>query len=258
MSGELHSTPVLVVGIGASAGGIEALKELFTAMPSDSGLAFVVIQHLEPTHESRMADILGKCTGMKVVQAEDGMVGAGQPRLRQSRRQVLVHRRGATRPERAVGARPYPDADRFLPDLPGRGSARGGSRHHSVGQQRLGRNAGNPCGSRGRRDVHGAGSGDGPVPGDAAKRDRHRPGGPRPASGADARCAGGLRAARGGSGKPRPHDDGSCRGRSRAHPEAPACPRRTATTGTTRGPPSSVASSAAWESSRWPDMAATT
>jgi two-component system CheB/CheR fusion protein len=62
-----------VVGIGASAGGIEALKELFTAMPSDSGMAFVVIQHLEPTHESRMADILGKCTSMKVVQAEDGM-----------------------------------------------------------------------------------------------------------------------------------------------------------------------------------------
>lgn len=73
MSGEYHSTPVLVVGIGASAGGIEALKELFTAMPADSGLAFVVIQHLEPTHESRMADILGKCTRMKVVQAEAGM-----------------------------------------------------------------------------------------------------------------------------------------------------------------------------------------
>jgi two-component system CheB/CheR fusion protein len=73
MRGELHSKPVLVVGIGASAGGIEALKELFTAMPSASGLAFVVIQHLEPTHESRMADILGKCTRMKVVQAADGM-----------------------------------------------------------------------------------------------------------------------------------------------------------------------------------------
>jgi chemotaxis methyl-accepting protein methylase/chemotaxis response regulator CheB/signal transduction histidine kinase len=73
MSGESDHVPVLVVGIGASAGGIEALKELFTAMPSDNGMAFVVIQHLEPTHESRMADILGKCTGMKVVQAEDGI-----------------------------------------------------------------------------------------------------------------------------------------------------------------------------------------
>jgi chemotaxis methyl-accepting protein methylase/chemotaxis response regulator CheB/signal transduction histidine kinase len=73
MSSESDPTPVLVAGIGASAGGIEALKELFTAMPSDSGMAFVVIQHLEPTYESRMADILGKCTSMKVIQAEDGM-----------------------------------------------------------------------------------------------------------------------------------------------------------------------------------------
>ena len=73
MCGESHNKPALVVGIGASAGGIEALKELFAALPADSGLAFVVIQHLEPTHESRMADILGKCTGMKVMQAEDGM-----------------------------------------------------------------------------------------------------------------------------------------------------------------------------------------
>ena len=73
MSSQVHSAPVLVAGIGASAGGIEALKEFFTAMPAASGLAFVVVQHLEPTHESRMADILGKCTSMKVVQAEDGM-----------------------------------------------------------------------------------------------------------------------------------------------------------------------------------------
>ncbi|MBN2447054.1 MAG: chemotaxis protein CheR, partial [Phycisphaerae bacterium] len=73
MNGGTNSEPVLVVGIGASAGGIEALKEFFTAMPTGSGLAFVVIQHLEPTHESRMADILSKCTGMTVVQAEDGM-----------------------------------------------------------------------------------------------------------------------------------------------------------------------------------------
>ena len=73
MTGESHPMRGLVVGIGASAGGIEALKELFTAMPSDSGMAFVVVQHLEPTHESRMADILGKCTSMRVVQAEDGM-----------------------------------------------------------------------------------------------------------------------------------------------------------------------------------------
>jgi two-component system CheB/CheR fusion protein len=61
------------VGIGASAGGLEALKELFGAMPSDSGMAFIVIQHLSPSHESRMAEILAKSTTMKVVEATDGV-----------------------------------------------------------------------------------------------------------------------------------------------------------------------------------------
>jgi two-component system CheB/CheR fusion protein len=61
-----------IVGIGASAGGLDALKELFEAMPSDSGMAFVVIQHLSPTHESRMAEILAKSTALKVVEATDG------------------------------------------------------------------------------------------------------------------------------------------------------------------------------------------
>lgn len=62
-----------VVGIGASAGGLDALKDFFAAMPADSGMAFVVVQHLDPVHESRMAEILGKSTTMSVMQAEEGM-----------------------------------------------------------------------------------------------------------------------------------------------------------------------------------------
>lgn len=62
-----------IVGIGASSGGLEALKEFFGAMPSDTGMAFVVVQHLDPTRESRMAEILGKSTTMRVVQADDGL-----------------------------------------------------------------------------------------------------------------------------------------------------------------------------------------
>ena len=65
---------MIVVGIGASAGGLESLKEFFSAMPSDSGMAFVVIQHLDPGHESYMADILAKHTQMEVMKAADGMV----------------------------------------------------------------------------------------------------------------------------------------------------------------------------------------
>ena len=60
----------VVVGVGASAGGVEALQELFQSLPSNSGLGFVVIQHLSPDHRSLMADILGKQTEMKVLQVE--------------------------------------------------------------------------------------------------------------------------------------------------------------------------------------------
>jgi two-component system CheB/CheR fusion protein len=62
----------LVVGIGASAGGLEALRQLLEAMPADTGLAFVHIQHLDPVHKSMMAELLGGVTGMRVRNAEDG------------------------------------------------------------------------------------------------------------------------------------------------------------------------------------------
>lgn len=67
-------TDLIIAGIGASAGGLESLKEFFGAMPSHSGIAFVVIQHLDPAHESYMADILAKHTQMEVMEAADGMM----------------------------------------------------------------------------------------------------------------------------------------------------------------------------------------
>ncbi len=60
-----------VVGIGASAGGLDAFKTFFSAMPDESGMAFVLIQHLDPTHESLMTELLARYTLMTVVQAED-------------------------------------------------------------------------------------------------------------------------------------------------------------------------------------------
>ena len=62
-----------VVGIGASAGGLEAFKAFLGAMPPDSGMAFVLVQHLDPTHESMMTDLLAKYTAMRVRQIEDDM-----------------------------------------------------------------------------------------------------------------------------------------------------------------------------------------
>jgi len=62
-----------VVGIGASAGGLDAFKKFFAAMPADSGVAFVLIPHLDPKHESLMVELLARYTKMPVVEATDGM-----------------------------------------------------------------------------------------------------------------------------------------------------------------------------------------
>ena len=61
-----------VVGIGASAGGLEAYTEFLQAMPPDSGMAFVLIQHLSPDRHSLVAEILSTHTSMRVYQVEDG------------------------------------------------------------------------------------------------------------------------------------------------------------------------------------------
>ncbi|MDO8636638.1 MAG: chemotaxis protein CheB, partial [Dehalococcoidia bacterium] len=60
-----------IVAIGASAGGLEALQQFFNNMPPNSGMAFVVITHLDPNHASRMAELLQKNTEMRVFEAQD-------------------------------------------------------------------------------------------------------------------------------------------------------------------------------------------
>ncbi len=62
-----------VVGIGASAGGLDACRKFVEALPVDSGMAFILVQHLDPTHESMMVDLLAGHTAMTVRQATDGM-----------------------------------------------------------------------------------------------------------------------------------------------------------------------------------------
>ena len=65
---------LVIVGIGASAGGLEAFKSFFGAMPVDTGMAFVLVQHLSPDHKSMLAELLGKTTRMAVVEAVDGVL----------------------------------------------------------------------------------------------------------------------------------------------------------------------------------------
>ena len=62
-----------VVGIGASAGGLEACQTLLKALPTDLGMAFVCVPHLDPARESAFSEILGRSTSMPVIEVQDGM-----------------------------------------------------------------------------------------------------------------------------------------------------------------------------------------
>ena len=67
------TNPIFVVGIGASAGGLDAYKAFFEAVPSNTGMAFVVISHIHPAAHSQLAEILSRHTKMGVVLAASGM-----------------------------------------------------------------------------------------------------------------------------------------------------------------------------------------
>ncbi len=66
--------PIRVVAIGASAGGLEPIEQFFDAMPVDSGLAFVIVQHLAPDFRSMMDQLIARQSTMRILHAEDGMM----------------------------------------------------------------------------------------------------------------------------------------------------------------------------------------
>jgi two-component system CheB/CheR fusion protein len=65
--------PCPIVGIGASAGGLEALEQFLRHVPEKCGIAFVIVQHLDPTHKGIMPELLQRATGMEVFQVRDRM-----------------------------------------------------------------------------------------------------------------------------------------------------------------------------------------
>jgi len=67
------SSDFLVVGIGASAGGLDACRKLVDVLPAADGMAYILVQHLDPTHESMMVELLAGHTKLAVLQATDGM-----------------------------------------------------------------------------------------------------------------------------------------------------------------------------------------
>jgi two-component system CheB/CheR fusion protein len=62
-----------IVAIGASAGGLEALRQLFSRLPDDTGMAFVVVQHLDPARPSMLSRVLAADVQMPVVEVAAGM-----------------------------------------------------------------------------------------------------------------------------------------------------------------------------------------
>ena len=73
ISGNQMNNKLYVVGIGASAGGLDAIQQVFDNIPIDTGMAFVIVQHLSPDFKSLMPELLAKHTGMKIYTAADGL-----------------------------------------------------------------------------------------------------------------------------------------------------------------------------------------
>jgi two-component system chemotaxis response regulator CheB len=83
-----------IVGLAASAGGLRALSQVLAALPLTFPATIVVVQHLDPRHRSLMADILSRCTALKVKQAQDGeKVDPGTACIARPNRHLLVNPR---------------------------------------------------------------------------------------------------------------------------------------------------------------------
>ena len=142
-------TPSYIVGVGASAGGLEALETLFHNMPARSGSAFVVIQHLSPDFESRMDELLARQTDMPIRQAVNGMeIEPDTIYLVPPRKEIIVSEGKLLLTERDNGRGFSLPIDRFFRSL---AQDRG---PNGIGIVLSGTGS---DGSRGIRDIHEAG-----------------------------------------------------------------------------------------------------
>src|SRR6187402_2924181 len=83
--------PTRIVGIGASAGGLESLEHLFAEIPADTGMAFVVVQHLSPDFRSLMDELIGRHSDMPVQLATDGvLVQANHVYLMPPKKEMII------------------------------------------------------------------------------------------------------------------------------------------------------------------------
>jgi two-component system CheB/CheR fusion protein len=141
--------PSFVVGIGASAGGLEALEHLFQEMPTDSGMAFVVVQHLSPDFKSMMNELLARWTNMPIHLVRDGMpVQPNQIFLMPAKTEVIISNGRLLLTEREPGEELRLPIDQFFRSLA-----------RDVGEKAVAivLSGTGSDGSRGLRDVHAAG-----------------------------------------------------------------------------------------------------
>jgi two-component system CheB/CheR fusion protein len=109
---------VAVVGVGASAGGLEAFKQLLARLPVETGMAFVLVSHLDPKHESILPELLARATQMPVSEAEDGVAVAPDHIYVMPRNTIMAIESGALRlrPREEGRAQRHP-IDAFLQTL---------------------------------------------------------------------------------------------------------------------------------------------
>ena len=124
----------MVVGIGASAGGLEAFTDLLSHLPDDTGMAFVLIQHLDPKHESHLTELLSKESKMPVSEVK------GETRI-QANHVYVIPPRSNLGISGGVASDPAPagewpqHADRLFSPRPGGGPRQPGHRRDSVGNR---------------------------------------------------------------------------------------------------------------------------
>ena len=81
------SSNFLYVGVGASAGGLDAIEKLISNISENSGMAFIIVQHMDPTHKSGLVNILSRYTTMKVSTGKRWSSGKARPCLYNSSQQ---------------------------------------------------------------------------------------------------------------------------------------------------------------------------
>jgi len=116
--GRLRVAQFPIVGIGASAGGLEAFRQVLEKLPVDTGMGFVFVQHLDPTHESQLTDLLSRATKVPVAEARNRMVvKSNHLYIIPPNKNMVITGRVLKLTSRVKGPGPHAPVDEFLKSL---------------------------------------------------------------------------------------------------------------------------------------------